>query len=96
MIEAYVPRQTCSTEDVCCDSVRDPGVGDMLHKIYAVAKENTNAAVRIQEFMFGSINNSVNPNARSCDPCCMVEELSAIMDEMQHIRLILLTINERL
>ena len=96
MIEAYVPRQKCIIESEGCEPMRDPGVGDMLHKIYAVAKENTNAAVRIQEFMFGSISNSVNPSGRELDPGCMAEELGAIMDEMQHIRVILLSINERL
>ena len=56
MIEAYVPRQNCHIDSEGCEPMRDPCVGDMMHKIYAVAKENTNAAVRIQEFMFGSIS----------------------------------------
>lgn len=94
MIEAYVPRPTCPTENIGCEPVRDPGVGDMLHKMYALAQDNTNAASRIHDFMFASAHTA--DDSKKCDPRCMLEELNAVMDEMQRLRLILLDINGRL
>ena len=79
---------------ICCEPVNETGLGDMLHKMYELAQDNTNAANRIHDFMFASLDKNVE--SKRCDPRCMAEELIAIMDELQRLRLTLMDINGRL
>ena len=91
----FKANNTVSTGPVCCEPVREPGIGDKCHKIYALVQENVMLAYRIHDFMFSSKNSSDCIKANT-EPCCMDEELTAIMDEQQRLHLILLGIMEHL